>query len=103
MLIIAYDKKSFIDFNRYGRVMVSTDGLAVCVLSEENRPWVVGRYNSIDVSQKVLENIADNVLKGTALLQMPSADEADKLYNKPIAQQPWHHATGKKLKRHGGS
>lgn len=65
MLIIAYDKKSFIDFSRYGRVMISTDGLAVCVLSEENKPWVVGRYNSTDVSQKVLENIADNVLKGT--------------------------------------
>lgn len=62
-----------------------------CLLAEFNEP----------IADKVIEKIAEEIAKGTKAFKIPKEDyfinehDGNKVH--------WHHATGKKLKRHGGS
>lgn len=62
---------------------------------------ILGKYNGTEESRCALDYLFRNLTDVTKTLQMPSSDHMHALMIN--GNKPWHHATGKKTKGHGGS
>lgn len=104
MIIIAQNKHLVLDTGKYQALTIGKDVGTVYAIIDNERPRFLGAYENTELSEKVLEDLAKAWANKVGLYRMPSLEEAQEKFGKPsTVDQPWHHATGKKLKRHGGS
>lgn len=103
MYIFSQDKQIIMNTETANTIKTSTDNMAILGIIGEGKPYVLGRYESTEAVFGVLGNMIKHLTKGTQVFEMPAAASAEASYNSIPPDVPWHHATGKKTKGHGGS
>lgn len=101
-MYILTTRGSIVDTEKVAFMGLSRDGCALCFyLSEAGKPFPMGSYGSEEDALQVLRLIFDAMRKGYHYFEIPTQNQLEQL---PKAkEEPYHHATGKKMKRHGGS
>lgn len=104
MLILSQKGNSVINSDRFDAITVLEDGKKIFAVSGREQPRTLGGYKSDKAAQGVFNELFEFLIKGAHFYKMPSIDQAEDRFNsEPDHNEHWHHATGKKLKRHGGS
>lgn len=102
MIIISKERNEAYNWDIAERIYIAPDKSAVKIVVGNTRAGNLGEYGSFEKAKKALEIImADISLGRKKVAYMPD----DAMVQAKISEnkEHYHHATGKKIKGHGGS
>ena len=102
MIIISKDRNEAYNWNVAERIYIASERSAVKIVAGNTRAGNLGEYGSFEKAKKALEIVmADIALGRKEAVYMPD----DAMVQAKISENKeyYHHATGKKIKGHGGS
>lgn len=102
MFLISTDKKSIVNMDAVSVIYIGSNETSIKVDYKSGNGSQIGKYNSAQEC-KIALSILSKKMKDEriVILEMPTAEMIKAELAK--AETPWHHATGKKTKNHGGS
>lgn len=100
MFIVSKDRKAVINLEQVATMYIGSDGCSIKADYRSGNGCQLGRYNSDKEARKAIEIVADSIGK-TEVCFMPDDNSIKAKLN--LAEQKYHHITGKKTKGHGGS
>lgn len=74
-----------------------TDADVICLIKASKPTVIIGHYNTSDDARYALQMLFNHL--NDESYEMPKAESISNLHK----TEQWHHATGKKVKRKGGS
>lgn len=101
MFLVSKDKKAIINMQQVSCIYIGADACTIKADFENGRGCQIGRYASEKEALIAMEIITETMRRGE-ICAAPD-DEAVRGRIRSSPESPWHHATGKKTKGHGGS
>lgn len=103
MIVMTQTKETLVNLDGFKMIFIGKTDYSIYAIGSDSNARFCGRYTDMKLLKDILEDIQKALIRDEKLYIMPSFAEAKEKFNKTQQKQPWHHATGKKLKRHGGS
>lgn len=102
MFLISTDKKSIVNLDAVAAIYIGSNEITIKVDYKGGDGCQIGKYDSSQECRTALSILSKKMRdERIVVLEMPTAEMIKAELTKE--ETPWHHATGKKTKRHGGS
>lgn len=98
MLIFSWNREEAFNIGQIDSFYITKDGRAIKASGGQSRGRLIGEYSCFDESKKALEILMERISKDSPVIYTPTSDDITER-----VKDHWHHETGKKAKRHGGS
>lgn len=101
MFIVTKDGKAIINTRHVTSIYLGVDKCCIKADFENGKGCQIARYDADKHSEIAMSIIVDSIRRGDAMCCMPDDKSIKAKLN--LEEQKYHHLTGKKTKRRGGS
>ena len=100
MFVVSKDRISIINMEQITNLYIGADGCTIKADYANGKGCQIGRYNGEKEAKAAVEIVVRSMQRNEVSF-MPNDEEVRTAIQ--TQETKWHHATGKKMKGHGGS